>query len=197
MDEIEDPLQQIFAEHVDVAYRALDGIFDQIYVAVDVLMQSMLSERRILVASQGMSAPLAGIFCSQLLGRRQLDRPALPALNLSADFTTLNVIGEAYGSRECFSRQIKTLGMTGDTLLLIASSARENVDLVESVGAAHALGIPVVALMAANTPNLDAVLDQEDVMLNIPSVDPARVMETQLLLLNTLCALVEQRLFGH
>ena len=49
MDQLDEPLQALFASHVDTVYRALDVMYPEIHRAVDLLGESLLADRRVLV----------------------------------------------------------------------------------------------------------------------------------------------------
>ena len=153
MDEFEEPLQTIFADHVDTMYRSLDTLQPLLHRAVSVLCETMLSEHKLLVCGQGMSATVAQAFCTGLLSRQQMERPGLPVL-------------------------------------------ASGIAIVQAVRAAQARKTRVIALTANGRDDVALLLEPEDLELRIPSDDPARIVECQLLLLNSLCALIERQLFG-
>ena len=94
------------------------------------------------------------------------------------------------------SRQIRALGQAGDALVLIAGSPG-GAGLGPAVRAAHAREMRIIALTAGEGGEPAAALGPADIELRVPSDDPYRVSECQLLLLNALSALIELRLFGE
>lgn len=195
MDEIEEPLQAIFADHVDTTYRALDTLQPVLQRAVDVLCRSLLDERKLLVCGHGVSAALAQAFCSGLLSRNRMERPGLPVIAIGIDCATLGAIEEGYGGGEIYSRQVLALAQGGDTLLLLGG-LQNSIALAQAVRAAHARHARVIVITAGERTELGALLENDDLEMRIPSEDPPRVMECQLLILNSLCALIELQLFG-
>jgi D-sedoheptulose 7-phosphate isomerase len=196
MDDIDDPLQVFFADHVDLAYRTLDSLFDATYAAVDVLTQSILSEHRIFVCGNGRAGALGQIFCAALLGRIGFERPALPAMHLGSDAAVSGSIGERFSGQEIFSRQLQALGHPGDSLLLVAGPGNIGSSLVQATRAAHDREMRVIALTAEGVQDLASMLERDDIELRVPSSDAARVQECHLLLLNTISAMIERRIFG-
>ena len=53
MDQLDEPLQALFASHVDTVYRALDVMYPQIHRAVELLCDSLLADHRVLVCGSG------------------------------------------------------------------------------------------------------------------------------------------------
>lgn len=196
MDELEEPLQAIFADHVDTVYRALDTLQPLLQRAVSVLCETMLSEHKLLVCGQGMSATLAQAFCTGLLSRQQMERPGLPVIAIGNDCAIVGAIEEGFGAGEIYSRQIHALAQPGDTLLVL-SGLHSGVAIVQAVRAAQARKARIIALTAnGGRDDVALLLQPEDLELRIPSDDPARIAECQLLVLNCLCALIERQLFG-
>lgn len=196
MDAIEDPLQQIFAEHVDLAYRSLDEMFEELYAAAELLMETLVSERRILVCGNGSAGALGQIFCASLLSANQLERPGLPAFSLGADQASSGAVLEQFNADEVFARQIRALGQPGDCLVIIANPLSRLENLLHAVAAAHDRDMPVIAVSALHAQDLPAVMTEQDIELKVPGADPARVTECQLIILNALSAVIEQQLFG-
>ena len=196
MDQHDEPLHALFASHVDTVYRALDVMYPEIHRAVDLLGESLLADRRVLVCGSGIGTALGQAFCTCLLNRAQIDRPGLPVIAIGSDPSTIAAVAESYGASEVHSRQIRALGQAGDALVLIAGSPG-GAGLGPAVRAAHAREMRIIALTAGEGGEPAAALGPADIELRVPSDDPYRVSECQLLLLNALSALIELRLFGE
>ena len=77
MDQLDEPLQALFASHVDTVYRALDVMYPEIHRAVELLGDSLLADRRVLVCGSGIGTALGQAFCTCLLNRAQIEVLAL------------------------------------------------------------------------------------------------------------------------
>lgn len=196
LDLLDEPLQALFASHVDTVYRALDALYPEIHRAVELLCESLLADRRVLVCGSGSGTALGQVFCTNLLNRAQIDRPGLPVIAIGSDPAATSAIAESYGISEVQSRQIRALGQAGDALVVIAGSPR-GAGLSPAVRAAHAREMRVIALTGGEGGEPAAALGPADIELRVPSDEPYRVNECQLLLLNALSALIELRLFGE
>jgi phosphoheptose isomerase len=196
MEALDEPLQAIFASHVDTVYRALDLMYPAIHSAVELLCASMLDEHRVLVCGNGAGVAIGQAFCATLLNRTRIDRPALPVLGIGTEPATIGSIAESYGISEVHARQIRSLGQRGDALVAIAGPA-EGAGMGHAVQAAHARGMRVIALTAGDGGEAAAALALGDIELRVPTEDPGRVSECQLLLLNALASLIERSLFGE
>ncbi|MCG3169076.1 MAG: Phosphoheptose isomerase [Pseudomonadales bacterium] len=195
MDQLDDPLQSLFAAHVDAVYRTLDALYTEVQRAVDLLADSLLCGHRVLVCGVGAGTTLAQAFAAALLNRTRIDRPGLPVILIGAESAAIGAIAESYGVDGVFSRQVRALGQPGDVLVLI-QNARNTVVLGPAALAAHAREMRVVVLSAEDGERATGALASEDVELRVPVQDPLRAGECQQLLLDALAELLEIRLFG-
>lgn len=195
MDQLDDPLQSLFAAHVDAVYRTLDALYTEVQRAVDLLADSLLSGHRVLVCGVGAGTTLAQAFAAALLNRTRIDRPGLPVILIGAEPAAIGAIAESYGVDGVFSRQVRALGQAGDVLVLI-QNARNTVVLGPAALAAHAREMRVVVLSAEDGERATGALASDDVELRVPVQDPLRAGECQQLLLDALAELLEIRLFG-
>jgi D-sedoheptulose 7-phosphate isomerase len=195
VEELDDPLQSTFANHVDTVYRALDLLHPALQRAVDICSAVMLSERKVLACGNGLASAIGQAFCASMLNSSRLERPGLPALSLGSDATVLSAIAEAQSFGDIFSRQIQAIGQPGDALIVISSVVSSS-SIVQAIRAAHAREMQVIALTGGNGGDAALLLEAEDLELRIPSEDAARVLECQLLILNSISAMLEARLFG-
>lgn len=74
------------------------------------------------VCGCGGSAAEAQHFASELMGKFEKKRRALPAIALTTDTSALTAIGNDYGFEYVFSRQIEALGRHGDILITLSTS---------------------------------------------------------------------------
>ncbi len=195
MDQIDDPLQSLFAVHVDAVYRTLDVLYTEVLLTVDLLADSLLSGHRILVCGAGINSALAKSFVAVLLNRTRMDRPALPAILIGAEQTASGAIAESYGIADVFSRQVRALGQPGDVLVFVQGSSSIPAS-GPAISAAHSREMRVLALTADNDEHPPIVLARDDIELKVPVQDPLRALECQQLLLDALAELLEIRLFG-
>jgi phosphoheptose isomerase len=166
MDQLDEPLQALFASHVDIVYRALDAMYPEIHRAVELLCDSLLADHRVLVCGSGIGTALGQAFCTSLLNRAQIDRPGLPVIAIGSDPATIAAVAESYGISEVHSRQIRALGQAGDALVLIAGSP-SGAGLGPAVRAAHAREMRIIALTAGEGGEPAGALGPADIELRV------------------------------
>lgn len=163
-------------------------------VAAAALMRETASRGgRILVFGNGGSAAQAQHFAAELVGRFVTERPALAAIALTADGSTLTAVGNDYGFERVFARQVDALGRAGDVAFgLTTSGASPNV--VAALVTARDRGMSTVALTGRDGGPVASLVD---VHVNVPDLSTARVQEAHLTVLHILCELIERDLQLH
>lgn len=188
-------IQQMFQASIETKQKALQVLPEPIEHASFLMVNALLSEGKILSCGNGGSAGDAQHFSSELLNRFERERPALPALALTTDSSTITSIANDYCYEEVFSKQIRALGREGDVLLAISTSGN-SANVVQAIHAAHDRGMHVVALTGRDGGEIAGILAPTDVEIRVPSKVTARIQEVHLLAIHSLCDLIDRQLFG-
>ena len=163
-----------------------------IEAAADVIAECYRAGGKLLVCGNGGSAAEAGHLATEFVVRFLADRRALPAINLTASGADLTAVGNDYRFEEIFSRQVEAYGQPSDVLVSFSASGNsENVRL--ALVAAGERGMKAVSLLGRDG-GACAGLGTVDIL--VAEQVTARIQEVHLLILHTLCGLVEQRLFA-
>lgn len=198
-------LEQHLLSHFNHHSSALQQLAEtQLYAVIDasqIVAHALINERKVISCGNGTAAALAQLFAAQLLGRCELERPALPALALGADTTTLTALAGDFGFSEVYASAVRALGQPGDVLLAISSASAgsgpgKGSSLIQAVRAAHEREMLVVLLDGASGGDAGALLTPEDVLIEVEGATRALTAEIQFMVLNGICNLVEQQLFG-
>jgi phosphoheptose isomerase len=193
-----DLLQRIhdhFTEHMQVHIASADVLPSSILEASTKLVAALLNGHKILCCGNGGSAGDAQHFASEMLNRFERERPGLPAIALNSDINTLTAIANDYNFTEVFAKQVRALGQEGDILLAISTSGN-SANVVQAVRAAQQLNMPVIALTGRNGGEIANTLLAQDIEIRVPAVRTARVQEMHLVIIHTLCDLIDEQLFG-
>jgi D-sedoheptulose 7-phosphate isomerase len=143
---------------------------------------------RLLVAGNGGSAAEAQHLTAELVGRLRDERQALSAIALTAETSSLTAIGNDYGYREVFARQVRAHGRRGDVLLLMSTSGRSE-NLLAAADAGTAMGMRVLAFTG---PVPNPLAERCTDVLAVPSPDPQVVQELHLVSVHVLCEHIDQ-----
>src|SRR5205085_100181 len=114
---------------------------------------------------------------AELVGRFRYDRPALPALSLSDNASSLTAIANDFGYERVFARQVEAFGQPGDVAVGLTTSGR-SANVALALSAARARDLRTVALCGEATPELQA---SAELCLATPAAETARVQECHML----------------
>lgn len=185
----------LFDASIETKRSAREQLPAAIVAAGEAITQCLLSDGKLLSCGNGGSAGDAMHIAAELVNRFEFERPALPAIALTADTPTMTAIANDYDYTQVFARQIQALGSAGDVLLAITTSGRSP-SVVAAVNAAHDRGIGVIALSGKDGGDLAARLGPSDVEIRVPSESTARIQEVHLLVIHCLCDMIDRQLFG-
>ncbi len=90
------------------------------------------NNRKIIFLGNGGSASDAQHLATELTCKFKKKRRALPALALTTDTSALTAIGNDYGFKYIFSRQIEAIGNKGDIVIAITTSGN-SLNLIEAL----------------------------------------------------------------
>lgn len=195
MDELNDPVQLWFTDHVDTVYRSLDSLQAPLSGAAWSMRDTLLGGGKLLVGGNGTGCALAQLFTALLLSRLSMERPPLPVVQIGGDAAVMGAIADGYGFQDALARHMQAIASPGDTVLLIGGSNAST--LLPAIRAAHAREAKVIVLGGLAGQDQPYRLGEDDIELRVPSEEAARVIECQLLVLNCLVGLVERGLFGN
>jgi len=188
-------IETIFTNSIAVKQKTFDSIAEQIALAGNKIVQSLLNEGKIMACGNGGSAADSQHFTSELINRFEAERPALPAIALTTDTSAITSIANDYQYDDIFSRQIHALGREPDILLAISTSGQSN-SIVQAIEAAHERDMSVIALTGKDGGLVASSLSDDDIELRVPSDQTARIQESHITIIHALCDLIDHQLFG-
>ncbi len=190
-----DQIKQHFKDSVATKQTAMEPMAPLIAHAGGMLVQALLDDGKVLSCGNGGSACDALHFSSELLNRFERERPALPAIALTADVATLTSISNDYHYDEVFAKQIRALGQANDVLLAITTSGNSQ-NILEAIKSAHDRQIKVILMTGREGGEAVSLLFPDDIALIVPAQSTARIQETHLLIIHCLCDFIDRQLFG-
>lgn len=146
---------------------------------------------KVLFFGNGGSAAEAQHFAAELINRMTRDRPALAALALSTDSSSLTSIANDSSYDLVFARQIEALGRAGDIAVALSTSGNSP-NILKGLEAARRLGLGTVALLGRDGGKAASLADRP---LIVASDVTARIQEVHLFAGHLFCEAIEERLF--
>lgn len=189
-------IQQHFADSIETKIASADQLPSAIAEAGELMVQALISGKKILCCGNGGSAADAQHFSAELLNRFETERPSLPAIALTTDTSTITSISNDYAYNEIFSKQLSALGQQGDILLAISTSGNSN-NVIQAIHVAHERDLHVVALTGRDGGQITHLLKGSDVEIRVPAHPTSRIQETHILAIHCLCDLIDFRLFSQ
>jgi D-sedoheptulose 7-phosphate isomerase len=190
-----DRIRKHFEDSIAVKQRARDELAPAITTAAELMTSTLRAGNKILSCGNGGSAGDAQHFSCELLNRFEMERPGLAAIALTSDSSTLTAIANDYNFDQIFSKQVAALGNPSDCLLAISTSGN-SANVVAAIQAAHKKEMMVVALTGKDGGSIGRALKSNDIEIRVPDERTARIQEVHLVVIHSLCDVIDQALFG-
>ena len=175
------------------AIRTLFDLEAKVTTTANLLRETLLSGRKVLVCGNGGSASDSAHFATELACRFVADRRPYPAICLTGDGGLMTAISNDYSFAELFARQVKAFGSPGDLLVALSTSGKsENVR--RALLQAKAFGLKSISLLGRDGGFCHGLADVE---LLVPLEVTARIQEAHKVIIHLLCELVEPDLAQH
>jgi len=182
-----------FNESIQTKQQAAQVLAQPTAQAAELLFNTLANDGKFLICGNGGSAADAQHFAAEMTGRFEKERMELAAIALTTDTSALTAIGNDYGFDHIFSKQVRALGRTGDVLVGISTSGNSG-NVIEAIKAAHQNGMHVIALTGRDGGKIAQMLQEGDVLLNVPYPRTARIQEVHILLIHAICDCIDAML---
>ncbi len=190
----EQRISGFFAASIQAKQDTLQPVLPHLIAAGSLMATQLAAGNKILSCGNGGSAGDAQHFSSELINRFERERPALAAVALTTESSTLTAIANDYSYERLYSRQVEALGKPGDILLAISTSGN-SANVIAAIRAAQEQAMPVVALTGRDGGAMAQALGDGDIELRAASDSTARIQEVHLLFIHCLCDLLECEMF--
>lgn len=167
--------------------EALIGTIEQV---AQTCICAYLRGNKLLICGNGGSASDALHMAGELVGRYQMERRGIAAIVLNANPTVMTAIANDYEYENIFSKQVAALGKEGDVLIGISTSGN-SANVINALQEAKKQNIHTIGLTGFTGGKIKLVAD---CLLNVPSENTPRIQEMHILLIHTLCGLIEKGL---
>ncbi len=184
---------KILEESASVKKTMALSITDKIADAARMIIDAYKAGKKVLLIGNGGSAADAQHMATELVGRLQRERAALPAIALTTDTSLLTALANDRGYDTVFSRQIEALATAGDVLIALSTSGTST-NILQAVKTAKSKGIQVIALTGKTGGKLKSLAD---LTIAVPSENTQRIQEAHLTVEHIICQLVESGLFDE
>jgi len=188
---VEDKIKSIIRDSASATEKLAENA-GEIAEAVEMMAQAIEGGRKILLFGNGGSAADSQHIAAELIGRFKITRPALCAIALTTNTSSITAISNDFGYDEVFARQIEGLGKEGDVAIGISTSGKSK-NVIEAVVKAKAKALKVITLTGRDPGPLGELAD---ISIAVPAGDTPRIQELHILTGHIICELLDERLFG-
>jgi D-sedoheptulose 7-phosphate isomerase len=192
---LHDRVAQHFADSANLKLAASQPLAAPLVRAGKLLADCLKAGGKALACGNGGSAADAQHFAAELINRFETERPPLAGIALTTDTSTLTSIANDYAYQQVFAKQVRAIGRRGDVLLAISTSGNSG-NVMEAIGAAHEMGVRVIAMTGNGGGKMGAMLKPDDVHVCVPHKNTARIQEVHLLALHCMCDAIDFQMFG-
>ena len=170
------------------AFANLESHVPAIQRSVAIILNSLRDGGKVLWCGNGGSAAEAQHMAAELMGRFNINRPAIASLALTTDTSFLTGYSNDLGFEKVFSRQIEGIGKSGDVLVVYSTSGNSK-NILSAVTQAKSIGIYVITMLGGDG---GALKDLGDVEFLIDSNYTPRIQEVHQFIGHTICHEVER-----
>ena len=189
-------LKQHFIEGIELRSRMAETLPAEIAKAGTALAAALRAGNKVLACGNGGSAADSQHFAAEIVGRFERERDGMPAIALTVDTSAITALANDYDWDRVFAMQLRALARAGDFLLAISTSGNSK-NVIEAIRAAHETGVHVIALTGKDGGAMAKMLKPGDFHLNVAHPRTMRVQEIHLLVIHSLCEVVDNVLFGE
>ena len=180
--------EKLVQQHQDAVQAMLQDCIGDIQSMADICKDAIDRGNTIFLCGNGGSAADCQHIAAEFVGRFVKERQGLPAVAMTTDTSILTAVGNDYGFKNIFRRQVEGLVRTGDVVLGISTSGNsENIML--ALTEAKKKGAFAIALTG---PGPNKMADIAEVSVAIPYPVTARVQECHILIGHMVCDYVDK-----
>lgn len=176
-----------FAEHATVLKDTAAACRAAFSELATICAGALAAGNKIMFFGNGGSAADAQHLATELTIRYTVDRPALAALALTVDTSTITAAANDIGFEEIFARQVEALGKPGDVALGISTSGNSE-NVIRALVRARNMGIHAVGFAGRDGGRMRECASP---LVVVPSRTTARIQEMHILLGHQLCEILE------
>ncbi len=182
-------VQILLSEQIE-SFSAISTMDNILVSAIKIITTSLQANGTIFLCGNGGSAADAQHLAAELQGRFMKERPALSAMALTTNASSMTAIANDYGFEYIFSRQLEGLAQEGDVLLAISTSGNSD-NIINAMITAQEGGITTIAFTGRKKNKMQELAD---LSIAVPSDSTPRIQEMHIALGHTICQIVENQL---
>ena len=182
-------IKDIINDHILTANNLID-LSDVIEEICSLSLKTIQNGNTILLCGNGGSASDSIHISSELVGKFEKNRKAVPSISLSSNISNLTAIANDFGFEHIFSRQVEAIGKKGDLLIAISTSGNSQ-NILNAINSAKLNGLNVVAMTGEDGGKINEI---DCITLKAPNSNVARVQEMHILVGHIISKYIEENI---
>lgn len=176
----------------DEHFNSIRNIIDNKLISQigEIILDSIKKNNKILICGNGGSASDSNHISAEFVGKFEKKREPINAISLSSNMALITSIGNDFGFKYVFSRQVEAVGNSGDVLIAISTSGKSE-NIIKAINAALKLNLKVIFITGKesfNTFNNDNLH-----RVSIDSSNTATIQEAYMFLLHNVVRYIENK----
>ena len=188
MDAVDQKVFNQFQTMIEATMVTGESCGESIASAAEKVASALLAGNRVFTCGENSSGLVAQLLTDYLSQGYEIDRPGFPSLNL-------NQIAQQSGAAERYNQALKTQAASGDILVLLSSGNNSDL-LLGALNTALDRGMSIILISTGNDDSLINLVSYNDVLINIGSAPSPLIIQSQVQIVQCLCALIDSHIFG-
>ena len=189
-------LNALYEENIKTHIYSKSLLSPQIAEATQLLINSLLRGNKVIACGEGRSYINAQCLVANLLNRYELKRPSFPSVLLSLDSAVGSTIVSDNTLEKLYQHQFNAIAQQGDILVVFALLGNES-NILNIITHAVNKEINVIVLTGNSNDHIQGILTEKDLHISVPSSKESRILENHLFIINSICELIDFKLFSH
>lgn len=185
-----DTIVRLLKESIELKQKLLKTQAGQIEAVAREAISRLGKGGRLVLFGNGGSAADAQHIAAELVHQFERRGRAIPAIALSTNTSSLTAIGNDWGFKEIFSRQVEALVESRDIVIGISTSGNSE-NVLMGIEEAKRRGAFTVGLLGRDG---GSIARAADAAVIVPGQSTARIQECHITIGHIICHLVEQEL---
>ena len=189
-------LNALYEENIKTHIYSKSLLSPQIAEATQLLINSLLRGNKVIACGEGRSYINAQCLVANLLNRYELKRPSFPSVLLSLDSAVSSTFVSENTLEKLYQHQFNAIAQQGDILVVFALLGNEN-NILNIITHSVNNEINVIVLTGNSNDHIQGILTEKDLHISVPSSKESRILENHLFIINSICELIDFKLFSH
>ncbi|WP_373778079.1 SIS domain-containing protein [Glaesserella sp.] len=188
-------IQDRFSESIQIQIATAELLPKTLNEAANRIAACLLRGNKVIVCGYGRSYANAQLLVSNLLHRYDLARPSLSAHLLQFDGMLVGCLNQDNELSQIYKKQLQVIAKQGDLFIAFSPIGNEEA-VLSAIHCANNENLEIFAFTSSLNDHTKGLLEENDLEIEMPSINEMRIIEGHQFCVNLLCELVDNLLFN-